>query len=79
MGEQEGGDHVSESTNYCKRLSKACAKLTVLKDSALGIFQTRQHPPSMEWFEGASAILEEAIGFMEKTCKEQILTNHEDQ
>lgn len=56
-----------------------CAKLTVLKDSALGIFQTRQHPPNMEWFEGASAILQEAIAVMEKMCKDQTLTEQEDQ
>ena len=78
MGEEEGGNHVSESTHSCKRLSKACAKLTVLKDSALGIFQTRQHPLNMEWFEGASAILEEATGVMEKTCKGQSLADQED-
>ena len=42
-------------------LTIVLAKLRTLRDSCLGIFRSRRHPPDFTWFEGAAAICQEAI------------------
>lgn len=45
------------------------AKLSVLKDSCIGIFNSEKYNPGSIWFQGAGAILEEAVGELKKVLK----------
>lgn len=48
-------------------VEKVVAKLCVLKDSCAGILHTDQSNPNLMWFQGAAAMLQEAIEELQKS------------
>jgi hypothetical protein len=45
------------------------AKLYVLKDSCTGVIHTDKSNPNLIWFQGAGAILEEAVAELQETLQ----------
>lgn len=50
----------------CDRMINVCLKLQTLRDSCAGIFRTQTYPPNITWFDGAAAICQEAIEWIEE-------------
>lgn len=50
----------------CDHMLNVCLKLQTLRDSCSGVFQTQTYPPSITWFDGAAAICQEAIDWIEE-------------
>ena len=48
------------------RLESIIAKLYVLRDSCTGITHTDKSNPNLIWFRGAEAMLQEAVGELQK-------------
>jgi hypothetical protein len=60
----------------CDHMLNVCLKLQTLRDSCSGVFQTQTYPPSITWFDGAAAICQEAIDWIEEVVL--ILTRAEE-
>jgi hypothetical protein len=60
----------------CDHMLNVCLKLQTLRDSCSGVFQTQAYPPSITWFDGAAAICQEAIDWIEEVVL--ILTRAEE-
>ncbi len=60
----------------CGHMLNVCLKLQTLRDSCSGVFQTQTYPPSIIWFDGAAAICQEAIDWIEEVVL--ILTRAEE-
>ena len=52
---------MSKYGEVCDGLEKMVAKLYVLRDSCTGMFHTEKSNPNLIWFQGAAAILQEAV------------------
>lgn len=61
---------------FCHHMLNVCLKLQTLRDSCSGVFQTQTYPPSITWFNGAAAICQEAIDWIEEVVL--ILTRAEE-
>ena len=48
------------------RLESIVAKLYVLRDSCTGIIHTDKSNPNLIWFQGAEAMLQEAVDMLQK-------------
>lgn len=55
----------SHGADY-ERLESIVAKLYVLRDSCTGIIHTEKSNPNLIWFQGAEAILQEAVEKLQK-------------
>lgn len=55
----------SQGENY-DRLESIVAKLYVLRDSCTGIIHTEKSNPNLIWFQGAEAMLQEAVDELQK-------------
>jgi hypothetical protein len=51
------------------RVEGIVAKLYVLKDSCTGVIHTDKSNPNLIWFQGAEAILQEAVGELQKALQ----------
>ena len=51
------------------RVENVVAKLRVLKDSCAGILHTHESDPKLVWFQGAAAILQEAVDGLQNTLR----------
>ena len=60
----------------CDHMLNVCLKLQTLRDSCSGVFNTRTYPPNITWFDGAAAICQEAIDWIEEVVL--ILTRAEE-
>ena len=60
----------------CDHMLNVCLKLQTLRDSCSGVFQTQTYLPSITWFDGAAAICQEAIDWIEEVVL--ILTRAEE-
>ena len=58
---------MSNQGNLYDDLEKAVAKLCVLRDSCTGILHTDKESPNLIWFQGAEAILREAVDELQET------------
>lgn len=55
----------SQGESY-DRLESIVAKLYVLRDSCTGIIHTEKSNPNLIWFQGAEAMLQEAVDELQK-------------
>ena len=60
----------------CDHMLNVCLKLQTLRDSCSGVYHTQTYPPSINWFDGAAAICQEAIDWIEEVVL--ILTRAEE-
>jgi hypothetical protein len=60
------GDQMIKRDILCDHMLNVCLKLQTLRDSCSGVFQTQTYPPSITWFDGAAAICQEAIDWIEE-------------
>jgi hypothetical protein len=51
------------------RVEGIVAKLYVLKDSCTGVIHTDKSNPNLIWFQGAEAMLQEAVGKLQKALR----------
>ena len=51
------------------RVEAIVAKLYVLKDSCTGVIHTDKSNPNLIWFQGAEAMLQEAVGKLQKALR----------
>lgn len=51
------------------RLESIVAKLYVLRDSCTGIIHTKKSNPNLIWFQGAEAMLQEAVDELQKALQ----------
>jgi hypothetical protein len=51
------------------RVEGIVAKLYVLKDSCTGVIHTNKSNPNLIWFQGAEAMLQEAVGELQKSLR----------
>ncbi|MGD8777157.1 MAG: hypothetical protein PVF76_17180 [Syntrophobacterales bacterium] len=51
------------------RVEGIVAKLYVLKDSCTGVIHTDKSNPNLIWFQGAEAMLQEAVGELQKALR----------
>jgi hypothetical protein len=58
---------VSSHGELYDRIEKTVGKLHVLKDSCAGILHTDKESSNLIWFQGAGAMLREAVDEMQKT------------
>jgi hypothetical protein len=62
------------------RVKKAIAKLYVLRDSCTGIIEAEKSDKNLVWFQGAEAVLREALEVLQKALlaqEEELSTTNE--
>ena len=60
---------MSQSTEVYDEIEKVVAKLFVLRDSCTGILHTEKSQSNSIWFQGAEAMLKEAVDKLQKALK----------
>jgi len=70
------GEQMIKRDILCDHVLNVCLKLQTLRNSCSGVFQTQTYPPSITWFDGAAAICQEAIDWIEEVVL--ILTRREE-
>jgi hypothetical protein len=62
---------MSSDGEFYDRVKKAIAKLYVLRDSCTGIIQAEKSSENLAWFQGAEAMLREALEVLHRALLSQ--------
>jgi hypothetical protein len=62
---------MSSEGELCDSVKKAVAKLYVLRDSCTGIIEAERSGKNLHWFQGAEAVLREALEVLQKALLAQ--------
>ncbi|MEJ2431061.1 MAG: hypothetical protein P8075_19415 [Deltaproteobacteria bacterium] len=62
---------MSSDGEFDDSVKKAVAKLYVLRDSCTGIIQAEKSRENLAWFQGAEAMLREALAVLQKALFDQ--------
>ena len=73
---KQDGEQTIRPDILCDHMLNVCLKLQTLRDSCSGVYHTQTYPPSITWFDGAAAICQEAIDWIEEVVL--ILTRAEE-
>lgn len=60
---------MSVQDEVCDQVEGIVAKLYVLKDSCTGVIHTDKSNPNLIWYQGAEAILQEAVAELQETLQ----------
>jgi len=71
MGNSSRGERMSSDGELYDSVKKAVAKLYVLRDSCTGIIEAEKSSDNLIWFQGAEAMLREALEVLQKALLDQ--------
>ena len=60
---------MSDNGKAYDRVESVLAKLHVLRDSCTGVIHKEETNPNLIWFQGAEAMLQEAVDELQKTLR----------